>query len=41
MAVKLYVKSKRNRPIKGSAAEKIINNWRTTWRAEEGNDEET
>lgn len=38
MAVKLYVKSKRHRPVKSTATEKIINNWRTTWavRAEDG-----
>eukprot|EP00580_Thalassiosira_gravida_P007380 CAMPEP_0201629006 /NCGR_PEP_ID=MMETSP0493-20130528/3807_1 /ASSEMBLY_ACC=CAM_ASM_000838 /TAXON_ID=420259 /ORGANISM="Thalassiosira gravida, Strain GMp14c1" /LENGTH=793 /DNA_ID=CAMNT_0048099911 /DNA_START=520 /DNA_END=2902 /DNA_ORIENTATION=+ len=42
MAVKLYVKSRRNRPIKATAVESIVKNWRTTWSAgaEEGNDEE-
>mmetsp|Transcript_11100 Transcript_11100/g.20334 ORF Transcript_11100/g.20334 Transcript_11100/m.20334 type:complete len:1470 (-) Transcript_11100:58-4467(-) len=42
MAVKLYVKSRRNRPIKATAVESIVKNWRTTWSAgaEEGHDEE-
>eukprot|EP00581_Thalassiosira_minuscula_P007298 CAMPEP_0183702610 /NCGR_PEP_ID=MMETSP0737-20130205/656_1 /TAXON_ID=385413 /ORGANISM="Thalassiosira miniscula, Strain CCMP1093" /LENGTH=1434 /DNA_ID=CAMNT_0025929245 /DNA_START=697 /DNA_END=5001 /DNA_ORIENTATION=- len=42
MAVKLYVKSRRNRPIKATAVESIVKNWRTTWAAgaEEGHDEE-
>lgn len=35
MAVKLYVKSRRNRPIQSTAAEKIVNNWRTTWAVRE------
>jgi len=42
MAVKLYVKSRRNRPIKATAVESIVKNWSTTWSAgaEELNDEE-
>ena len=31
MAVKLYVKSRRNRPVKATAVESIVNNWRTNW----------
>lgn len=42
MAVKLYVKSRRNRPIKATAVESIVTNWRTTWSAgaEDAYDEE-
>ena len=43
MAVKLYVRSRRNRPIKATAVESITTKWRTTWLAgAEGavNDEE-
>ena len=35
MAVKLYVKSRRNRPIKATAVESIVKNWKTTWTAED------
>lgn len=31
MAVKLYVKSRRNRPIKATAVESIVKNWGKTW----------
>ena len=31
MAVKLYVKSRRNRPIKATAVEHIVKSWKTTW----------
>jgi hypothetical protein len=31
MAVKLYVKSRRNRPIKANAVEHIVKSWKTTW----------
>lgn len=31
MAVKLYVKSRRNRPIKATAVENIVEKWKTTW----------
>lgn len=42
MSVKLYVKSKRKRPVQSTTTEKIVYNWRTTWavRAEEGNIDE-
>lgn len=33
MAVKLYVKSRRNRPIKATAVESIVKNWGKTWSA--------
>jgi len=36
MAVSLYVKSKRNRPIKATAVESMVKNWRTTWSAQGG-----
>eukprot|EP00984_Skeletonema_dohrnii_P019223 scaffold9147_cov118-Skeletonema_dohrnii-CCMP3373.AAC.1 len=38
MAVKLYVKSRRNRPIKATAVEHIVKSWKTTWN-EKGGDE--
>jgi hypothetical protein len=31
MAVKLIIKSRRNRPIKASAVENIVKNWGKTW----------
>lgn len=34
MAVKSYVKSRRNRPIKATAVESIVKNWGKTWSAE-------
>ena len=33
MAVKLYVKSSRARPVKATAMESVVANWRTTWKA--------
>ena len=33
MAVKSYVKSRRNRPIKATAVESIVKNWGKTWSA--------
>merc|ERR1712194_29734 len=41
MAVKLYVKSRRNRPIKASAVENVVTSWKTTWLAgaADGHDE--
>lgn len=40
MAVKLYVKSRRNRPIKATAVESIVKNWKTTWVEEDMNTNE-
>ena len=45
MAVSLYVKSRRNRPIKATAVENMVKNWKTTWSAsagaiDEGHDED-